>query len=800
MKKLLFVLLFIFFAVIVGYQVVKSRFAPEYHGTKELSGLQANSEVYFDDFGIPHIYAENELDAYMTLGFVHAQDRLFQMEMMRRVGSGTLAELLGEDLVDVDKFFRTLGIPKHAEWSTEEWNKEGNTPWKAATDAYIKGVNQFIENGKLPLEYTLLGTKPREFTINDVHSIVGYMSFTFAMAMKTDPLITKISRQLGPDYMKVLSVHTLPEHHVIPNNYPNRNTENKEIIFEETLTSLLEKLPVPLLEGSNSWVIDGSRTASGDVLFLNDTHIGFAQPSVWYEAHLEYPEFSFYGNHLAGVPFGLVGHTRELSIGLTMFENDDQDFFEEQLDPNNPNQTVYGDAFKPLITRLESISIKDKDPIEFEVKESVHGPIMNEVIPEIGRLTNNPVASWWVYILEPTRALEAVYRMNHAQNIQEVESAVRLIHAPGLNVMYGDKAGNIAWWAAAKLPIRPEHVNSKVFLDGTSHVDEPTGWMPFEENPMSINPESGFVASANNQPDTLSNGTFFPGYYYPGDRWNRIAKTVSSRNDWTQESIKSLQLETLNENHPITAKSMIEAVENASFGDFESAKNALTNWDGNHDLESIAPTVYYKWLYHTLHGMMVDELGDADFESFLKTFLYIRSVPTLIQTEDSPWWDDSSTEKVESRSEIIKYALEKTLSELNDQFGSNTEKWAWKNAVVLEHPHPLGAKKPLDKIFNVKAPAVSANEESVNKLAFDLNGTGIYQVKSGPAMRIIIDFANVEASESILPTGQSGNLFSPYYSDQAEMFATGKYRPQLMNESQIKNNAKGTITFTPKSD
>ncbi|AFL85235.1 penicilin amidase [Belliella baltica DSM 15883] len=800
MKKLLFLILFLFFAVVVGYQVIKHRFAPEYHGTKELIGLQANSEVYFDDFGIPHIYAENELDAYMTLGYVHAQDRLFQMEMMRRVGSGTLAELLGEDLVDVDKFFRTLGIPKHAEWSTEEWNKEGSTPWKAATDAYIKGVNQFIENGKLPLEYTLLGTKPREFTINDVHSIVGYMSFTFAMAMKTDPLITRISRQLGPDYLKVLSVHTLAEHHVIPNNYPNRNTESKEIVFEETLTTLFEKLPVPLLEGSNSWVIDGSRTASGEVLFLNDTHIGFAQRSVWYEAHLEYPEFSFYGNHLAGVPFGLVGHTRELSIGLTMFENDDQDFFEEQLDPNNPNQTVYGDEFKPLKTRLERISIKDKDPIDFEVKESVHGPIMNEVIPEIGQLTTNPVASWWVYILEPTRALEAVYRMNHAQNIQEVESAVRLIHAPGLNVMYGDKTGNIAWWAAAKLPIRPAHVNSKVFLDGTSNVDEPTGWMPFEENPMSINPESGFVASANNQPDTLSNGTFYPGYYYPGDRWDRIDKTVRSRNDWTQESIKSLQLETINENHPINAKSMLEAVENASFGDFENAKNILSNWDGNHDLESIAPTVYYKWLYHTLHGMMSDELGDADFESFLKTFLYIRSVPTLIQTEDSPWWDDSSTEKVESRSEIIQNALEKTLSELDDQFGSNIEKWAWKNAVVLEHPHPLGAKKPLDRIFNVNAPAVSANEESVNKLTFDLNGSGIYQVKSGPAMRIIVDFANVEASESILPTGQSGNLFSPYYSNQAEMFATGKYRPQLMNESQIKNNAKGTITFTPKSD
>ncbi|MCH7412196.1 penicillin acylase family protein [Belliella sp. R4-6] len=798
MKKLLILLTFLFLASLIGFQITKKIFAPEYDGNKELLGLNTNAEVYFDDFGIPHIYAENEIDAYLTLGYIHAQDRLFQMEMMRRVGSGTLAELLGEDLVDVDKFFRTLGIPKHAEWSTEEWNQEHNSSSKSATEAYIKGVNQFIENGKLPLEYTLLGEKPRPFTINDVHSIVGYMSFTFAMAMKTDPLVTKISRQLGPQYLDVLSVHTLPEHHVIPNNYPNRNPKTNDINFDKTLISLLDKLPVPLLEGSNSWVIGPTKTASGEVLFLNDTHIGFAQPSVWYEAHIEYPDFSFYGNHLAGVPFGLVGHTREHSIGLTMFENDDQDFFEEKLNPQNSNQVLYKDSFKDLKIRNEKILIKDKEAIDFEIKESIHGPIMNDVIPEIGRLTDNPVASWWVYIQEPTKALEAIYKMNHAKSIQEVEEAVRLIHAPGLNVMYGDKAGNIAWWAAAKLPIRPEQVNSKLFLDGTTDLDEPTGWMPFEENPMSVNPPSGFVASANNQPDTLSNGTFFPGYYYPGDRWNRIAKTVSSRNDWTQENIKSLQLETVNETHPKIAKSMIEAINESAFGDFEKVKQALVNWDGNHDFESISPTVYYKWLYHTLHGMMADELGEADFENFLKTFLYIRSVQNLVQTENSPWWDNTSTEKIEQKKEIILNALEKTLTELESQFGKNISNWQWKNAVKLEHPHPLGAKKPLDRIFNVKASSVPANEESINKLAFDLNGDGVYYVKSGPAMRIIIDFANVEASESVLPTGQSGNVFSPHYSDQAELFATGQYRPQLMNESQIKNSPSGILRFSPK--
>ena len=793
MKKFLIALIVLFVILFVGYQAVKFSFKPKYNGEISMQGMSAETEVYFDDFGIPHIYAANAEDAYRTLGYVHAQDRLFQMEMMRRVGTGTLAELLGADLLEVDKFFRTLGVPKHASWSTEEWNKAGDSEWKSATEAYIEGVNNFIQNGKLPIEYTLLGAKPREFTINDIHAITGYMSFTFAMAMKTDPLVTKMARTLGPEYMKMVSVHTLPEHHVILNNYPKRDSINSAIAIKNSLSALLEKLPVPLLEGSNSWVISGSRTTSGEVLFCNDTHIGFAQPSVWYEAHLEYPGFSYYGNHLAGMPFGLVGHTRHHSIGLTMFENDDQDFFEEKLNPNNANETIYGVEFRPLKSRTETIQVKDSGPISFEIKESIHGPIMNEVLPEIGKLTQNPVASWWVYVLEPTVALEATWKMARAKNIQETEDAVRLIHAPGLNVMYGDKAGNIAWWATAKLPIRPSHVNSKIFLDGSNSSDEPTGWMPFEENPMSINPESGFVASANNQPDTLSNGTFFPGYYYPGDRWNRISKTVTSRNDWTQESIKALQLEAINENHPINAKSMLSLVDKATFNGFEPALQAMESWNGSHDLESIAPTFYYKWLYHTLHDMMADELGEDDFQNFIKTFMYIRSVPTLIRTADSPWWDNTKTEAKETKADIVSIALEKTISELSNQLGTDSKKWLWEKVVVLEHPHPLGAKKPLDKFFNVKAPAVTANEESVNKLPFTLNADGIYKVNSGPAMRIIIDFAAIEAAESILPTGQSGNVFSRHYSDQAEMYATGKYRPMLMNEEAIKKGGKKLV-------
>ena len=792
--RILGILLFVVLAALIGFIYWNS---PQYDGEVQVTGLSQEVDIHFDDYGVPHIYAQNETDAYRALGYIHAQERLFQLEMMRRVGSGTLAEFLGPDVLEIDQFFHTLGIPKHAKESTKAMLAQENTPWRSAAEAYIAGVNQFIEQDKLPVEYLLLGSKPRSYTLDDMHSILGYMTFSFGMALKTDPLVTEIARKWGGDHLASLSVQTLPSHFVIPVYYPDSLVAGSHPV-DSKLNALLEKLPTPLLEGSNGWVISGSRTKSGKVLFANDTHIGFSSPSVWFEAHIEYPGYSFYGNHLAGIPFGLVGHSRHHSVGLTMFENDDQDFFEEKLNPSNPNEILVGDSIFPITTRTEVIQIKGQESVAQVIKETIHGPIMNAVVKEIQALTPNPVSSWWVYLLEPTRALEAVYQINHAQTMQDVADAAALIHAPGLNIMYGDSSGNIAWWAAAKLPIRGEGVHSKIFTDGSALAAQPRGWYPFTENPQSVNPASGFVASANNQPDSTKSGIFYPGYYYPGERWNRISKTVTARKDWDQNSIRSLQLETRNEQSVKNAAFLLKQIEEGNFEKYEDILGELSAWEGEHDLTSTAPTLYYKWLYHTLRLAMEDELGKEGFESYLQTFMMIRSTAHFLTHESNQWWNNKTTQGKETREEIVEAALKVSLEELSLQFGENQESWKWEKAVIVEHPHPLGSQKPLDKLFNVRTEAVEANEEAVNKLAFDLNGTGIYKVTSGPAMRILLDFENVEESVSVLPTGNSGNRFSKHYADQKELYVEGKYRPQLMNKEDILNDAKGTLKLKPR--
>ncbi|MGY6558126.1 MAG: penicillin acylase family protein [Nitritalea sp.] len=798
MKKLLWIVpLSLLLVLLIGFFWLRQSHLPAYSGSLRLSSLQAPVAIHYDAYGIPHLYAENLSDAYQAFGWVHAQDRLFQLEMMRRVGTGTLAELLGEDLVEIDRFFHTLGIPAHARESAEAFRKNAPTPVQDAVTAYIEGVNAFIREEKWPLEYRLLGQDPRPYTLEDMHGIIGYMSFTFAMAMKTDPLVTYIAERLGPDYLSALHVHTGPEHSRIPNHYEGRWMQRADPrVPQAALAKLLEKLPVPLLMGSNAWVLSGERSASGQVLFANDTHIGFAQPSVWYEAHLETPELQFYGNHLAGVPFGLVGHSRTHAFGLTMFENDDQDFFVETVNPENELEVRFGEAWEPLKVREVTLAVKDADSVSFQVFESRHGPLMQEVLPELQAVTEQPVSTWWIYTKQETRALEALYRLNHAENPEEVAAAAALIHAPGLNIMYGDAAGNIAWWAAAQLYERPEGVDAKIFRDGSKPEQAEQRMLPFSQNPQSINPPSGYVISANNQPDTLANGLLYPGYYYPGDRWARIAELLETQEKWTLSGMQAIHLDVKNKQFPSYAAALLEAISSEDFKDIAPALTDLAAWDGDHDLGSSAPLLYYTWLYYTLQEMMEDELGADFFEGYLKTFLHIRSVGKLLLDPSHAWWNRVDETGTQTSEQIIRRGLEKAQEVLLARYGK-VETWTWSRAVTLEHPHPLGAVAPLDKLFNVPAPVVPANEETVNKLAFDLNGTGAFSVRSGPAMRILLDFGDVDAALSVLPTGQSGNRFSPHYADQVKLFTEGKYRPMDMNRERIQNQSRSKLVLQP---
>ena len=289
-KKILAVLAALIVLIIIGGAVYYNSLKPSYSGDISLVGISKETSVYFDDYGIPHIYAENELDAITALGYVHAQDRLWQMELIRRIAPGRLSEIFGEEMLKNDQFFVSLGIEEASEKSIKNLDTSGEV-YKLAT-AYLSGVNQFIENGPTPIEFTLIGVEKELYKLNDIYNIMGYMSFSFAMAQKTDPFLSVLKEKLGDNYLKELGIDINPNTVLIKNANPAIESYSEMV---SNVNEIMKNNPIPPFIGSNSWVVSPKKTSTGKVVFANDPHIGFSQPAVWFEAHISTPNYEMYG-------------------------------------------------------------------------------------------------------------------------------------------------------------------------------------------------------------------------------------------------------------------------------------------------------------------------------------------------------------------------------------------------------------------------------------------------------------------------------------------------------------------------
>jgi len=480
-KKILLVIGVLIALILIGTWMYFNSLKPDYSGEITLSGIENETSVYFDDYGIPHIYAQNQYDASAALGYVHAQDRLWQMELMRRIAPGRLSEIFGKDMLKNDRFFVSLGIEEASRKSLEKLDKNGEV-YKLAT-AYLNGINQFIENGPTPIEFTLIGIEKEPYQLNDIYNILGYMSFSFAMAQKTDPLLSILKDKLGDDYLKELNIDFSPNTATIKNTKENIDYLSTMVA---SVNEIMDNSPVPAFIGSNSWVVSPNKTSTGKVLFANDPHMSYSQPAVWYEAHIVTPNYELYGYHLAGIPFPLLGHNRNYAYGLTMFENDDIDFYKEENHPTDSTKYKTPNGFETYNTVTKTIKVKDADDVIITVRSSRHGPIMNDALDAITQ--TEPIAMSWIYTQFDVEVLAALHTISRAKEMKDVKKGASMIHAPGLNIMYGDAKGNVAWWATGKLyKLKPE-VNRNFILNGASGDDDPVEYLDFSENPTITNP------------------------------------------------------------------------------------------------------------------------------------------------------------------------------------------------------------------------------------------------------------------------------------------------------------------------
>lgn len=787
LKKIALVILGILAVVAIGIFIFIQKLKPQYSGEVALAQLGNSVEVYYDKYGIPHIYGQSEKDVFKTLGYVHAQDRLWQMELLRRIAPGKLSQVFGKDMIITDKFLLSLGIDDASEKTVASLDKNSETI--QLTQAYLEGINAFIDEGPTPIEFYLTGLEKTHFEIKDVFNTIGYMAFSFAMAHKTDPLLSNIKETLGAQYLTDLEIGENPNLTLI-NNYPIQKDTIKRTIASLAFAAL-EKLPVPLFEGSNSWVIAPEKTKNGKVIFTNDPHIGFSQPSVWYEAHVSTPTYEKYGYHLAGVPFPLLGHDRNLAYGITMFENDDIDFYYEEVHPTNENQYKYKGEWKNFEIITKTIKVKDEEDLTFSFKKSIHGPILNGIADEI--TGDKSIAMKWIYTEIENKTLDAFNAIIHAKGLNDFKKALVDIHAPGLNIMYGDAKDTIAWFATAKLYQMPDSINTKLILDGSSGKDEPLRYLDFSENPHAINPPWYYVYSANNQPDSIL-GKIYPGYYLPENRAKRIVSLLDAKNDWDMTSASAMMNDVTSAVNPTIASNLIAVLDISTLSNQQKeVLFILKSWDGAADLNSVASTVYHRWIYFFLKNTFKDELGEDRFNQLLGTHFIKRVIAPMSGKNESVWWDDLSTDSKESRIDIVNKSFLDSYAALETSLGTDYKKWTWDKVHTIEHPHPIGQIEALRSYFNVGPFPINGTREVINNLSFNYAEDGLHKVSSGPSTRRVIDFSDIENSISILPTGQSGNMFSPHYDDQAQMFVNGEFRKMMMNKEEIQRTSKSVL-------
>jgi penicillin G amidase len=798
MKRLLtmLALLIVVLAAGAGWYVYSKQ--PTRQGMVELQHLQGSVTVRYDERGIPHIRAENEPDLYRALGYVHAQDRLFQMEVLRRLARGELAEVLGPKLLDTDKLMRSLRIRERAE--TYFANLDQQSPAFVAMQAYLDGINQYQDSHPRPVEFDVLGIPKRPFTAQDTISIAGYMAYSFAAAFRTEPLLTYVRDQLGANYLSVFDLDWQPKgvlvNHQGGNAGPLATVDWKDLNALARLSEqALAEHGLPQFEGSNAWVVAGSRTKSGKPLLAGDPHIRFSAPSVWYEAQLSAPGFDLYGHYQALMPFASLGLNHDFGWSITMFQNDDLDLIAEKVNPDNPNQVWYRGKWVDMTSSEQQIAVKGQAPVTLVLRQSPHGPIVNDALgASVGK---TPIAMWWGFLESQNPILEGFYQLNRADTLAKARSAAAKVQAPGLNIVWANAKGDIGWWAAAQLPKRPAGVRGGFILDGSTAEAEKEGFYPFSANPQEENPARGYIVSANFQPVSPT-GMDIPGYYNLADRGQQLNRQLGDKAvKWDLEASQKLQLGTTTGYGPRLLAPLLPVLREVVSDPAElQLVEQLAQWQGDYPLDSTSATLFNQFLFNLTDAAMHDELGDAFFETLLSTRVIDAALPRLAANASSPWWDNRDTPVKETRADTVKAAWQASLAHLKNTLGADFAQWQWGKAHTLTHAHPVGQQKPLDRIFNVGPFAAPGTHEVPNNLSAKI-GPAPWPVTYGPSTRRLIDFADPAHSLTVNPVGQSGVPLNRHYDDQAEAYIEGMYFQAYLNEEEVAANTRSTLKLVP---
>lgn len=835
-------------AVVLAVVVVGQgrRPLPQTTGTIEVPGLDGDVEVRRDERGIPHIYADTMGDLMRAQGYVQAQDRFFEMDMRRHVTAGRLAELVGEPGVETDKVIRTMGWRRVAEQELPLLAPET----RQALDSFADGVNAWLDDkgstAAMGMEYSVLALSLPEYSVEDwtpVDSLAWLKAMAWDLRGNYDGELTRAAldgkiatpmiEQLYPKYptdrhAPILSGQEWRPKGARPPSFsasspssdgPASTPQARSAVADTA--AAIDAIPALLGKGrgigSNSWVVDGERSTTGQPLLANDPHLGVSMPGIWYQMGLHCRDvgdacpIDVSGYTFSGVPGVVIGHNQSIAWGFTNLGPDVTDFYLEQV---TDGEYLRDGELEPLETRTETIEVAGGEDVEITVRSTGHGPILSDVVPAAaaagqdvdveGRATTSYAVSLAWTALTPSATGDAILGLNAATNFQEFRAAAQDFAVPSQNLVYADTEGNIGYQAPGRIPIRKGIGNDPPGWSPAPGWDSDYDWdgyVPFKDMPWVLNPEDGYIVTANQQV-TPSRTPFLTTEWDMGYRSQRIADLLTSEEKVSPEKMARIQLDT----HNGLADALVPALLEVEVDDFtRDGQDLLRAWDRSQlagDGESSAAAAYFNSVWRQVVEITFNDDLPAELQA-AGSSQYWLAIEGLLEDPSSQWWDNRTTPGiVENRDEVLRTALVEARLELTSRMGKDPEGWEWGHLHGVTFAHQVlggeGLPGPIRSLVNSGPHPVGGSSSTVNAMAWDASEG--FAVTAAPSMRMIVDLGDLDESRWVNQTGNSGHPLSSHYDDQVDAWLEGRTFAWPSSREAVVRATEDTLTLEPEED
>ena len=793
MKKILKYLLIALVLLGIGayffVQNIKKSALPDYNKNIKIEGLTGKVQVYRDVHGIPHIVAQNEHDLYAAVGYLSAQDRLWQMDLLRRVTQGRLSEIFGKKLIDTDVLLRKLQIPEtsHKLYANLEAGVK-----QPLTD-YARGVNAYIKNHKddLPFEFKVLGYQPENWQPEQSLYLVGFMSWNLELGYKMEVLMQSLKDKVSNEqFAELLPDYESQKTYAYPSyKFP------VPVQTDTVLVAALNKIGLlapDIFNASNNWVVSGKKSTTGKPIFSNDMHLHLDIPGIWTRMHLMIPgKLNVTGVVLPGEPFVVAGHNEHIAWGMTNVMLDGADFYIETINPKNKTQYKFNGEWRNLKVKKEKIYVKgEKEPVEKTLYFTHRGPIFTS----FDNVSVMPVSMHWIGN-EPSKEIEALQGLSKAKNWSEFREAVKGFKSVSQNIAYADTEGNIGIQMTGRLPKRS--APGYLFLPGDTDRYDWKGYVPFDSLPYEYNPERGFVSSANNKSVDDHYPYYISEWYDLPYRIKRIRQMLTTKEHLSTEDFRQM----LYDHHSVQADEIQPVLLQhlAAIKDFNTEEQAafetLKTWNHIYDTGQSAPAIFEETMRQLTKNLVSDEMDEAVYKMYKKSMLASKYlIANVFKNNRSAWSDNIHTPEKENFHQIVVQSFKDAVHALTQKYGSINQ-IHWGDIHYLKLKHPLGKVKILNWAFNLnrdyKAPG---NANTVNPFTYPL--TSDFEADMGASEKHIFNTADWDKSYSILPTGISGNPASPFYCDQSKDYMEGKVFQDYFSLENVKQNAVYQMQFT----